>query len=117
MIISVAIGGFFGSIFRFLIALHVTKRLIGTWLVNIIGSALLAYLFYQHLQENISDFGWAFAGIGFCGAFTTFSTFGNETILLLMEHKYKQAFLYICSSLLLSIGTATAILYLLNTST
>ncbi|WP_042222616.1 fluoride efflux transporter CrcB [Oceanobacillus manasiensis] len=116
MMVLVAIGGFFGAILRFMIALHINKRLVGTWIVNITGSVLLAYLFHLHQQENISDGIWAIAGIGFCGAFTTFSTFGNETIMLIQENKYKQAVRYVVSSLVISIGSAAIVLHLLTST-
>jgi len=98
-----AIGGFFGSISRFYIAQKVNKAPLGTWIANITGAALLGLL-----TKYFAPFGIVEASIyyllmfGFCGAFTTFSTFGKETIELCIEKKYVQAAIYVTSSFLAS---------------
>ncbi|MFD2629036.1 fluoride efflux transporter FluC [Oceanobacillus kapialis] len=114
MMVAVAFGGFFGSILRYAIGQYVTKRFAGTWIVNVLGSMLLAFLFHEHEQGNITDQIWSFAGIGFCGAFTTFSTFSNDVLQLMIEKHYKKALFYIASSVFVSIASAAFILYFLN---
>ncbi|ASN04819.1 fluoride efflux transporter CrcB [Virgibacillus necropolis] len=101
-IILVAMGGFFGSILRFHISIKANKHLIGTWIANSLGSILLGFLFHLHMENQLADWTWMLLGVGFCGAFTTFSTFGNETLQLILNRKYRQAFTYILSSLLVS---------------
>ncbi|MBP1950152.1 fluoride efflux transporter CrcB [Virgibacillus litoralis] len=102
-IILVALGGFLGSIARYYISLKANKRLIGTWTANITGSILLALLFRYYLDNSISEWLWVFLGVGFCGAYTTFSTFGNETIKLILEKRYWLAIAYVLSSLTVSV--------------
>ncbi|MBM7600637.1 CrcB protein [Virgibacillus halotolerans] len=102
-ILLVAIGGFLGSITRFHIASLANKRLIGTWIANITGSILLAWLLRFHITGSISDWIWLFAGIGFCGSYTTFSTFGNETLNLIIDGQYRAAVSYVSSSLVVSL--------------
>ncbi|WP_077327914.1 fluoride efflux transporter CrcB [Virgibacillus siamensis] len=106
----VAIGGFFGSMARFSFAKLTGKHPIGTWIVNITGSVLLALLVRFHVSEAISEWLWLSAGAGFCGSFTTFSTFGNETLNLLLEHRYFTALLYIICSLAVSFTAVILIL-------
>jgi len=99
----VAIGGFFGSISRFYIYTKAHRHFLGTWIANMTGSILLALVFHFHLREMISDQLWLVLGVGFCGAFTTFSTFGNETLQLILTKKIRLAFTYVISSIVISI--------------
>ncbi|MFD2129769.1 fluoride efflux transporter CrcB [Pseudogracilibacillus auburnensis] len=102
-LLFVAIGGFFGSIIRFFISNRLNKHFFGTWIANISGSILLAILLRYYLTGTIPDYLWLLLGVGFCGAYTTFSTFGNETIQLLLAKKYQTAMYYVLSSFTLSI--------------
>ncbi|OCA90787.1 hypothetical protein A8F94_02620 [Bacillus sp. FJAT-27225] len=77
--LAVAAGGFLGAMARFFVSKLLnskdTNRIpFGTMLVNLIGSFLLGYLIGKAVDGN----SYAFAGIGFTGAFTTFSTFMLE---------------------------------------
>ncbi|AIF44072.1 CrcB family protein [Virgibacillus sp. SK37] len=98
-ILCVAAGGFLGSICRFSISILLNKRVIGTWIANLSGSILLAFLFKWQYNEVIGELVWLFLGIGFCGAYTTFSTFGNETINYILQKEYLKASAYIFFSL------------------
>lgn len=102
-ILLVALGGFVGSISRYYVSVKMPKSLCGTWIANITGSLLLAILLKLYLTGTISDFLWLLIGVGFCGAYTTFSTFGNETLVLIQEQKYKHATVYVFSSICMSL--------------
>jgi fluoride exporter len=79
ILLFIALGGFAGAILRYAISKKINKSLpYGTFLVNMIGSFLLGFLFYKGMSETE----YAFLGSGFCGAFTTFSTFKLEAFQL-----------------------------------
>jgi fluoride exporter len=109
-ILAVAVGGFFGSILRFYISTKWNKRLIGTWIANISGAVLLAFIIYAHSTSRITESTWLIFGVGFCGAYTTFSTFGNEVLQLLLQKQYVQAIWYVFSSLLIAFSIVWVIL-------
>jgi len=98
--IIVGIGGFLGALARF----YLGKWLVhtypwATFLINITGSFALGFLFALQL----SDWLWHFIGIGFLGAYTTFSTFGFECLQLLEQKKWRQAIVYLFTTVLFSI--------------
>ncbi|MBD1223354.1 fluoride efflux transporter FluC [Virgibacillus halodenitrificans] len=98
-ILCVAAGGFLGSICRFSISILFNKHTIGTWIANLSGAILLAFLYKWHYNEVIGELVWLFLGIGFCGAYTTFSTFGNETLNYILQKEFGKAMIYIFFSL------------------
>lgn len=108
----VALGAFFGSILRYYISEKTHKHLIGTWIANITGSILLAILLRLHINEAINDAIWLVLGVGFCGSYTTFSTFSNEMLQLLIKGKYTSAITYILSTISISILFVVIVLYL-----
>lgn len=108
----IAIGGFFGSISRYYLSVKQTKRSYSTWIANITGSILLGLLLKLQLNDMLSNLTWLLIGVGFCGAYTTFSTFGNETMLLILEKKYKRAAIYILSSITVSLLIVSLIIKL-----
>lgn len=64
----------------------------GTLSVNVIGSFLLGVIMFYFSEKNLlSDGARIFLTIGFCGGFTTFSTFSYETIALLRDSQYLTA--------------------------
>jgi CrcB protein len=78
----------------------------GTFGVNVAGSFVLGLL-YQGAQTH----GWspevmAFAGSGFCGALTTYSTFGFETVQLLADRAHFYAFANVLASVVAGLGAA-----------
>ena len=102
--IYVAIGGFFGAMTRFLVSQIIFHRLkkakyFATFIVNCTGSFLLGYLFGQSMNEWLMQL----FGIGFLGAFTTFSTFSFEVVQFMEQKRYQSALYYSCISVLLSI--------------
>ena len=98
----VGAGGFIGAVARYGIGLFVHRQLplstfpFGTLVVNLVGC--LAIGTAVGLIESRQLFGpefRAFALIGILGAFTTFSTFGNETFSMLRDGDHLRALLNI----------------------
>ena len=111
----VFIGGGLGSALRFgvgkLFISSLSKFPTATFLVNIIGCLLIGLL-VAYLSKSENSFYKLLLVTGFCGGFTTFSTFSNETILLLKNNQITLAATYIISSLLLGL-LATFVGYIL----
>lgn len=102
-LLLVGCGGFAGSIGRFWIANEVHKHVIGTWIANVSGSLLLAIIMKLYINNVITEPIWLLGGVGFCGAFTTFSTFGKETLQFIFDKQYGHALLYVLSSFIPSL--------------
>jgi CrcB protein len=71
----------------------------GTLAVNVIGSLILGVLFGGAARHGISTQVVALVGTGFCGALTTYSTFGYETIRRMHDRLYRSAALNMVVSL------------------
>jgi CrcB protein len=63
----------------------------GTFIVNMGGSLLLGLLAGLDLHGHLGPVSGALAATGFCGAYTTFSTFTFETMRLIEEGDYLEA--------------------------
>jgi CrcB protein len=116
-IMLVFLGGGLGSVVRYLAGLSFSKSIntfpYQTFLVNVIGSLLIGLLLgYFNTQESTSPQWKLLLVTGFCGGFTTFSTFSFETISLIKTNQIGTAFLYVMLSLIIGI-VATYIGYLL----
>ncbi|GGJ99952.1 putative fluoride ion transporter CrcB 2 [Lentibacillus kapialis] len=119
MIWVIGIGGSLGAAVRFVVGYLVSKGTrkenvfpLGTWIVNITGSFLLGLITQLHFSNDISEWLWFFGGVGFCGAYTTFSTFGTETITLIESNKINTAAIYVATSILVGIISATIGFYI-----
>lgn len=74
----VALGGALGAVCRHLVDTRIERARVDTLVVNVLGSLLLGFVLAAPLGESAV----ALAGTGFCGAFTTFSSFAFETVRL-----------------------------------
>ncbi|MGH3986955.1 MAG: fluoride efflux transporter CrcB [Actinomycetes bacterium] len=86
-ILAIALAGAIGAPLRFMVDGFIKDRLRpvfpwGTFVVNMSGSVLLGFLTGVALYHGFPSVPKAFLATGFCGAYTTFSTFGYETIRL-----------------------------------
>lgn len=106
----IAAGAALGGVFRFWISGYVHRFLpayfpYGTLTVNVLGSFALGFIiFFLDEKKIISPELKIFLTIGFCGGFTTFSTFAFETVNLLKETELFFAFTNILLNVILTLG-------------
>jgi CrcB protein len=112
MLWYVAIGSAAGGVFRYLLGGAIQRTLaasfpLGTLVINVTGSALLGFIFRYALEmPAVTPEIRALLGIGFCGGYTTFSTFSYETLTLLEDGDWRRAGLYVGLSLIGSVLAA-----------
>jgi CrcB protein len=106
-LLLVGLGGFVGSIARFLVSkLNVSWQLLsipmGTLTVNVLGSLIIGILVGLSTKTTIMNAELRLLlMVGFCGGFTTFSSFTSENLLLLQNGQFLSVILYTTGSLLL----------------
>ncbi|MFI6600966.1 fluoride efflux transporter CrcB [Nonomuraea sp. NPDC050536] len=106
-VLLVMLGAAVGAPLRYLAdravqARHSTIFPWGTLTVNVVGSALLGFL----AALPASDGALALLGTGLCGALTTYSTFGYETVRLLEEGARFHAVANAVASIVAGLGAA-----------
>jgi len=100
-------GSFIGGVARYLLSRFVQNSIVstfpfGTFIVNILGCFMIGLFFGISERENLMNTEWRmFLTVGFCGGFTTFSTFTNENIALLRDGNFLHFALYTSLSVFL----------------
>ena len=116
-ILAIAAGGAVGSVLRYLIGRVVQGVAhigfpIGTLVVNVAGCLAVGALSRHFLNNEIHPVLRAALIVGFCGGFTTFSTFSLETIGLLSGGAAGKAMVYMAISLILCLAFTAIGFYL-----
>jgi CrcB protein len=109
-VLLVGIGGGAGSILRMLVNVYVNKWTnqtfpLATFLVNIAGCLIIGILFGLFAKGQLVHQDYKMLLVtGFCGGFTTFSTFSSEGLLLFQSGNGQTAILYLLLSMITGLG-------------
>lgn len=108
-VLMLVLGGSCGAVARHSLGVLMLRRAkhafpFGTLTINLLGSLILGLL----CGMKFSGSWYSLLGDGFCGAFTTFSTFSLETVQLLRGHARRKAVLYLAVSLTFGVLLFTA---------
>ncbi len=117
-ILVIIAGGALGALCRYELGLFIVSRWtipfpLHTFIINISGAFLLGFcsvLFLQRMEAG--SLWWLGAGVGFLGAFTTFSTFSLETVSLIADGNLLTAALYTAASVVVGFSGAAAGIFL-----
>lgn len=115
----VFLGGGFGSVLRYIIGkwLNNTENGIpyGTFAANILGSLLIGIILgYAAKNETISQNTTLLLATGFCGGFTTFSTFAYESHVFLKSGDFTTFAFYTIASFVIGFLAVFAGMYLVK---
>lgn len=107
---AIAVGAALGGVSRYYLASAIQQRLgasfpWGTLLINVTGSLLLGFIIrYALATPGVSVEMRALLTTGFCGGYTTFSTFSYETAALLEDGQYERAGAYALGSVIIALA-------------
>ena len=105
----VGLGGAAGSIARYGVSLVVNKFWttpfpLATFLINILGAFIIGILFgLSSRNQWLQGGGMLILATGFCGGFTTFSTFALENVSLIQKQNSATAILYTALSVIIGL--------------
>jgi CrcB protein len=106
---GVAVGAAIGGVSRFYLGNLIQQWAgadfpLGTLVINISGSLLLGFIMRYALQTNaITEVMRMTLTTGFCGGYTTFSTFSYDTAIQIQNREYGRAVIYVGSSVLIAL--------------
>jgi CrcB protein len=111
--VAFVVAGAVGAPVRYLVDIAVAERVRGalpwgTLVINVSGSFLLGLLTGLGLHHGFPKTARAVLGAGFCGAYTTFSTFTFETVRMLEEGAQVEALTNVAGTFLASALAAGA---------
>jgi CrcB protein len=115
----VFLGGGLGSALRYLISKtlnpYINSFFLGTFGVNMIGCLLIGFILGLSAKySSLNNTTVLFLTVGFCGGFTTFSSFALENYGMLREGQFLSFLLYTFGSILIGILAVAAGLWLVR---
>lgn len=118
-IVLVFLGGGFGSVLRYIISKYLRNAEngmpYGTFVVNILGSLLIGIVLGLAAKNNtLSQNQTLFLATGFCGGFTTFSTFTFENHVFLKSGDFTSFAIYTMASFIIGFLAVFAGMYLVK---
>jgi CrcB protein len=108
-LLLIFVGGGLGSITRFVLGKSIQAQFVrtfpfGTLGVNVLASLVLGILVGMFEAKTLTNPNYrAFIAIGFCGGFSTFSTFSNDTLQLIQNNRFSEALLNVLLNVVLCI--------------
>jgi CrcB protein len=117
-LVLIFVGGGLGSVSRYSLgrwvtSFHTQQFPYGTLAVNVFACLILGLLIgVADHKQLISANARLFWTVGFCGGFSTFSTFSSETVTLIQTGFHLSGVVYIIASLVLCLAATYAGLYL-----
>jgi CrcB protein len=113
-LLIISLGAIFGANARWIISRYAAKILgpvfpYGTLFINVSGSFIVGFFMIWSIERVVLDPRWRLLiVVGFCGSFTTFSSFAYETMAYLEPSQRLWLFTNILANNLLSLGAALA---------
>jgi CrcB protein len=111
ILLLVGIGGSIGSLLRYLVSLWLSKAFpassipYGTFAVNIAGCFLIGCIYELFEKQDWMTTEWRFfLATGFCGGFTTFSSFAFENYSMINEGNWGAFIFYSAASFILGLA-------------
>jgi CrcB protein len=106
LLAGLAVAGAIGALARYLVDAFVIRRAVrglpaATLVINVTGSFVLGVLTGLVLYHALAATPKIILGTGFCGAYTTFSTFAYEVVRLTEEREHRAAALTLALSVVL----------------
>lgn len=117
-LLYIFLGGGTGSVLRYCVQMMMHERILpyifpwATFTVNLVGSFLIGLLYALSARFNLSPEVRLLLTAGFCGGFTTFSTFSNDGMTLLKGEFYGTFLLYTLLSITIGLIAVAAGSYL-----
>lgn len=101
-LLFVFIGGGVGSVMRSLLGKWISNHPFpfATLTVNVLGCFLIGFLYALLNRQLMGEGSRLLLAVGFCGGFTTFSTFSNENLHLMRDGQWLTFILYSVGTLL-----------------
>jgi len=109
-ILWISVGAIVGANLRYFVAQQVAKWIPsgfpwGTLAINITGSFILGFFLVWTTERVIADPRWRLMiAVGFCGGYTTFSSYAFETFVLAEQRQWLPAIWNVAGSNLLSLA-------------
>lgn len=108
-LLLIFIGGGLGSLVRFFLSTFIQETVgerfpLGTLSVNVLASVILGlFVGLVEIKSLTNPTYKAFIAVGFCGGFSTFSTFSNDTLQLIQHNKTVEALMNVLLNVILCI--------------